>query len=195
MEEEIQTQEDPSYGIGDYMPSAAIVGIIFSLVTFAVGLFFGYQQINAEPTGSFFSPFMISSGVICLISALAGLLAVWHFSKEFSPKIKLGQGAVLGFLTGAIIAILSVAFSELWVLLFDPEYTDKIMSSLIANIEEMELPSAQKNEMIDAMAESVSSEQSVFRQLFMGIPITGLINLITALIGVKIFAEKPEEKF
>lgn len=195
MEEEIQAQNDPSYGIGDYMPSAGIVGIIFSLITFATGLFFGYQQINSEPTGSFFSPFMISSGVICLVSALAGLLAVWHFTREVSPKLKLGQGAVLGFLTGAVIAILSVAFGELWVLLFDPEYNEKILSSVIANIEEMQMPSAQKNEMIDAMAESVGSEQSILRQLFMGIPVTGLINLITALIGVKIFAEKPEETF
>jgi len=195
MEEEIQAQNEPAYGFGDYLPSAGIVGIIFSLITFAAGLFFGYQQINSEPTGTFFSPFMISSGVICLISALAGLLAVWHFTREVSPELKLGQGAVLGFLTGAVIAILGVVFNELWVMLFDPEYSEKILSSLIANIEEMELPSAQKNEMIDAMAESVVSGQSLLRQLFMGIPITGLINLITALIGVKIFAEKPEEKF
>lgn len=193
MEEEIQKQEPPSYGIGDYIPSAGIVGVIFSLISFATGLFFGYQQINSEPTGSFFSPFMISSGVICLISALAGLLAVWHFTKEVSPKLKLGQGAALGFLTGAVIAILSVAFSELWILLFDPEYNDKILNSLISNIEEMELPSAQKDDMIDAYADGF--QQSSFRQLFMGIPITGLINLVTALIGVKIFAEKPEEKF
>jgi hypothetical protein len=193
MEDEIQTQEAPSFGFGDYLPSAGIVGVIFSLISFATGLFFGYQQINSEPTGSFVSPFMISSGVICLVSALAGLLAVWHFTKEVSPKLKLGQGAVLGFLTGAIIAVLSVVFSELWILLFDPEYTEKILSSLIANIEEMELPSAQKDGMIDAYAEGF--QQSSLRQLFMGIPITGLINLITALIGVKIFAEKPEEKF
>lgn len=195
MEEEIQVQEDPKYGFGDYLPSAGIVGVIFSIVTFAIGLFFGYQQINSEPTGSFFSPFMISSGVICLVSALAGILAVWHFTKEVSTKLTLGQGAVIGFLTGAIIAVLSVLFSELWVTLFDPEYTEKIMSSLIANIEEMELPSAQKDEMIDSMAGSISSQDSIFRQLFMSIPITGLINLITALIGVKIFADKPEEKF
>ena len=195
MEEEIKTQEEPSFGIGDYLPSAGIVGIIFSLITFATGLFFGYQQINSEPTGSFFSPFMISNGVICLVSALAGFLAVWHFTREVSPKLKLGQGAVLGFLTGAIIAIVSVVFNELWIMLFDPEYTEKLLSSLIANIEEMELPSAQKNGMIDAMAESVSSDQSILRKLFMGIPVTGLINLITALIGVKIFAEKPEETF
>lgn len=191
----MQTQNDPAYGFSDYMPSAGIVGIIFSLVTFSTGLFFGYQQINSEPSGALFSPFMISNGVICLISSLAGILAVWHFTREVSPKLKLGQGAVLGFLTGAVIAVLSLVFSELWVMLFDPEYTEKILDSLIANIEEMEMPSAQKNEMIDTMAESVGSDQSFLRQLFMGIPITGLINLITALIGVKIFAEKPEETF
>lgn len=195
MEEEVQTQEGPDYGFGDYMPSAGIVGIIFSLITFAISLFFGYQQINSEPTGTLLSPFTISSGVICLISALAGFLAVWHFTREVSPKLKLGQGAVIGFLTGAVIAVLSVVFSELWVMLFDPDYTEKIMNSLIANIEEMELPSSQKNDMIDTMAESVNTDQSILRQLFMGIPVTGLINLVTALIGVKIFAEKPEETF
>lgn len=193
--DDVEKQNDTTYSFGDYMPSVGLVGVIFSLITFVAGLFFGYQQINSEPTGSFFTPFMLSSGVICLVSALAGLIAVWHFTREVSPKLKMGQGAVIGFLTGAVIVLVSVILSELWVMIVDPEYTDKILQSLIANIEAMEMPSSTKNDMIDAMAESLNDGQSLFRQIFMGIPITGLINLITALIGVKIFAEKPEEKF
>ena len=89
---EEQNSDEQKLTFSDYLPSIGIVGLIFSLISFAVGLFFGYQQINSEPTGSFFSPAMLSSGVICLVSAFAGLIAVWHFTREVTPKIKLGQG-------------------------------------------------------------------------------------------------------
>lgn len=193
--EDQQTGTGNNYKFGDYLPSAGIVGAIFALLTFVVGLFFGYQQINSEPTGSFYSPSMISGGVICLVSAFAGMVAVWHFTREVSSELKLGQGAVLGFLTGAVITILSVLLNEIWVGIFDPEYTDKILNSMIANFEAMDIPDSAKEDAIDGMAQSMESGQSIWSQLFMGIPITGLLNLITALIGVKIFADKPEEKF
>ncbi len=193
--DEITEKKDQIYSFSDYWPSIGIVGAIFSLITFVGGLFFGYQQINSEPTGSFFSPFMISSGVICLITSIAGLIAVWHFTKEVSPSLKLGQGAVIGFLTGAVIVVVSVLLSELWVLLIDPEYNEKMLESMIANFEAMDMPQSTKDDMIDAMAESMESQQSLLRQIFIGVPITGIINLITALIGVAIFAEKKNDDF
>ncbi|MEX0945629.1 MAG: DUF4199 domain-containing protein [Balneolaceae bacterium] len=192
---EEENNEVHSISFGDYIPSAAIVGAIFGLVSFVIGLFFGYQQINAEPTGSFFSPIMFSGIVVCLLTSVAGLLAVWHFTKEVSQKIKLGQGAVLGFLTGAIIAVFSVFLSEFWILVIDPEYSEKILSATIANIEVMEMPESQKDAMIEGMMESLEGGQSILRQLFIGIPVSGLLNLLTALIGVKLFAEKVEESF
>lgn len=179
----------------DYLPSIGIVGAIFSLVSFVIGLFFGYQQINAEPTGSFFSPMMLSGVVVCLISSIAGLIAVWHFTREVTPVLTLGQGALIGFLTGAVIVIISVLLNELWIQFFDPDYTAKIMDSAIANIEAMEMPQDSKQQMIDAMADSMATSQSFWRQIFWGVPITGLLNLITGLIGVKIFGEKKEETF
>ena len=189
-EEEIKQEENFSFN--DYWPSVGIVGAIFSLISFVVGLFFGYQQINSEPTGSFFSPIMLSGVVVCLVTAVAGLLAVWHFTREVSPKLKLGQGAIIGFLTGAVIVVISVILNELWIMLIDPEYTQKIMDSTIANIEAMDMPDSAKDDMIDAMADSMETGQSFFRQIFWGIPVTGLLNLITGLLGVKFFAEKEE---
>lgn len=191
-EEEITRQE---LSFSDYLPSIGIVGVIFSLVSFVVGLFFGYQQINAEPTGSIFSPMMFSGLGICLVTSLAGLIAVWHFTKEVTPYLKLGQGALIGFLTGAVIVIVSILLNELWIHIFDPDYTTKIMEATIANIEAMDMPQDAQQEMIDAIAESVGSSQSILQQLFFGIPVTGLLNLITGLIGVKIFGEKQEETF
>jgi magnesium-transporting ATPase (P-type) len=189
------TQPEENYSFSDYLPSVGIVGAIFSIISFVGGLFFGYQQINAEPTGSFFSPMMVSGVVICLITSVAGLIAVWHFTKEVSPNLKMGQGAVIGFLTGAVIVVISIVLSELWVMLVDPEYNQKILESMIANIEAMDMPQSSKDDMIDAMAESIDSQQSFLRQIFWGIPVTGLLNLLTGLIGVKLFAEKEEEVF
>lgn len=192
MNEEESTQE---LSFSDYLPSIGIVGLIFSLVSFVIGLFFGYQQINAEPTGSIMSPMMFSGVVVCLVSALAGLLAVWHFTREVTPIMTLGQGALIGFLTGAVIVLVSVVLNELWILVFDPEYTSKIMDATIANIEEMEMPAESKQQMIDAMADSMAGGQSIWQQIFWGVPVTGLLNLVTGLIGVKIFGEKKEETF
>jgi hypothetical protein len=175
------------------LPSIGIVGAIFSLVSFVIGLFFGYQQINAEPTGSFFSPMMLSGTIVCLVSAFAGMIAVWHFTREVTPYLTLGQGALIGFLTGAVIVIVSVLLNELWIMLFDSGYTTKIMDAAIANIEAMEMPQDSKQQMIDAMGESLNTSQSLWRQIFWGVPVTGLLNLITALIGVKVFGEKKEE--
>lgn len=172
-------------------PSIVIVGAIFSVVSFVVGLFFGYQEINSEPSGSLISPILISSIVICLVTAFAGILAVWHYTKEVSPKLKMGQGALIGFLTGAVIVIFSVVLNELWMFI-DPEYTEKVLEATIANIDQMDLPADARDDMIDAMAESIGGEQSIWRQIFLSVPITGMINLVTALIGVKLFAEKED---
>lgn len=192
MNEDESTQE---LSFNDYLPSIGIVGVIFSLVSFVIGLFFGYQQINAEPTGSIMSPMMFSGVVICLVSALAGLIAVWHFTREVTPFLTLGQGALIGFLTGAVIVIVSVILNEIWILVFDPEYTAKIMDATIANIEEMEMPDESRQQMIDAMADSMGEGQSTWRQIFWGVPVTGLLNLLSGLIGVKVFGEKKEESF
>lgn len=192
MNEDENTQE---LSLSDYLPSIGIVGSIFSLVSFVIGLFFGYQQINAEPTGSIMSPMMFSGVVICLVSALAGLIAVWHFTKEVTPFITLGQGALIGFLTGAVIVLVSVVLNEIWILFFDPEYTTKIMDATIANIEAMEMPEESKQQMIDAMADSMAGGQSIWKQIFWGVPVTGLLNLLSGLIGVKIFGQKKEETF
>lgn len=189
--EEVNQEQDKSFSFSSYWPSVAIVGAIFSFVSFVIGLYFGYQQINSEPTGSFISPVMISSGVICLATAFAGMLAVWHYTKEVSPFMKLGQGALVGFLTGAAIVVFSTILNELW-LLIDPEYTDKLIEATIANVEAMDLPQDASNEMVDSMAQSMG-EQSFFKQIFIGIPIPGLLNMATAMIGVKIFAKKEDE--
>lgn len=140
--------------INDYLPSAGLVGLIFAVVIFAISIFFGYMQINAEPTGSPFGVTSISGIVVCLAGAFSGLVAVWHFSKEVTQDFKMGQGAAIGFLTGAVVAVVSVMLTQVWTFI-DPDYTQKLMDSVIANFEMMDLP----DEALDGIIES--TEQSV----------------------------------
>lgn len=189
--EEINKEADRN--INDFWPSIALVGTIFGVITFALGLVFGYMQIQSEPSGGVFSPMMFSGVVICLVVAFAGLLAIWHYSKEVTPFVKLGQGALIGFLTGAVLVIISTVLNEAWHLI-DPQYTQKIIDSTIASMEAMDIPAETKNSMIDATVESMRSEQSIFSQILYGIPMYGILNLITGLIGVKIFGQKENEE-
>ncbi|MFO7846708.1 MAG: DUF4199 domain-containing protein [Balneolaceae bacterium] len=194
MEEELDQNASPdSISFGDFMPSASLVGLIFSVVTFAISLAMGYYQISSEPSGSLLSPAILSGTVVCLISILAGVLAVWHFTKEVNPYIKLGQGAALGFLTGAVMVVFTAVFGEFWNFI-DPEYTEKLVEATIANVEAMDLPDAQKQPMIDSMADSVRQQETFLSQVLWGIPVTGVLNLLTGMIGVKIFAKKDRQE-
>lgn len=195
MEHDEQTigSSPDSISFGDMLPSATVVGLIFSLITFALGLAVGYYEISSEPSGAMFSPSMLSNSVICLISMLGGVLAVWHFVKETNPYIKLGQGAALGFITGAVMVILSTVYSQVWNFI-DPDYVSKLVEATIANVEAMEMPGAQKEAMIDTMASSVRQQNSIVSQLLWGIPISGILNLLTGMVGVKIFAKKENQE-
>lgn len=179
--------------IQDFLPSSSIVGLIFGLITFVVGLFFIYQQINSDPSGSMMGMLLgsVSMLAVCLIAACAGLVAVWHFTKEVTSTLKLGQGAIIGFLSGAVIAVVSVILSEIWSTFVDPDMMKNYADAMIANFEAMDMPQST----LDDMAESFEEGDSMFRQLFLNIPLYGVMNLLTALIGVKIFADKPEETF
>jgi len=179
--------------ISDFWPSIALVGSIFGVIIFAIGLAFGYMQIQSEPSGAIISPMMFSGVVVCLVVAFAGIMAIWHYTREVTPYVKLGQGALIGFLTGAVLIVISTILNELWHII-DPEYSQKIIESTIAGLEAMDLPADTKNTMIDATAESLRSQQSIFSQILYGIPMYGILNLITGLIGVKIFGKKEDEE-
>ncbi|MEX0771015.1 MAG: DUF4199 domain-containing protein [Balneolaceae bacterium] len=180
----------PSPEITSYWTSVLLVGGIFSLVSFVIGLIFGYIQIGSEPTGSMFTPFMMSGVVICLATCVAGLVAVWHYCREVTPVIKLGRGALIGFLTGVAVVVFSSVLNELW-LYIDPEYTQKLLENIVQNVEAMDVPAETRDQLVDQMAAGIQG-QNFLNQLLWGIPSTGLLNLLTGMLGVKLFAEKKE---
>jgi len=177
-----QNNEMPGYWV-----SVGIAAFIFSLLTFIVQLITSYIQINSEPTGSFFSPSTVLGTLTCLVGAFGGLVAVWHYARTNDLTMKLGRGALIGFLTGVVMVFIGLIFNEIWHVV-DPDLTQKVLDSMIANYEAMDLPEETKQQMIDSVAQQV--DPSAGTQILYGIPMFGILNLITGLIGVAIFARE-----
>ncbi|NGP78088.1 DUF4199 family protein [Balneolaceae bacterium YR4-1] len=185
MEQTNQTNGTPP----SYLTSVGIAAVIFSLLTTVLQLISGYMQINAEPTGSLFSPTMLFGLVVCLVGAFGGMVAVWHYANEYQITMKLGKGALIGFLTGLAMVIIGIVLNKLW-LLFDPDMQQKMMESTIANFEAMDMPEETKQQMIDQAASQANP--SIGMQLLYGIPIFGILNLLTGMLGVSLFARNKE---
>lgn len=173
------TEETPSY-----WESIGIAALIFAIITWAIGLIMGYATINGS-TGVMSS--LISKVVICLIGAFAGMVAVWHYANTYDITMKLGKGALIGFLSGVGIVIISIILSKIWMFI-DPDYYQKIMQATIERLKEMNVP----EEQVSAMAKS-DSTPSIGRQLLIGIPVFGLLNLATGMIGVALFAKEEDD--
>src|SRR5699024_12119530 len=88
-------------------------GLIFGILAFALSLISTYSVINSEPTGSYFSPLQIGIWLVtCLVAAGAGMLAIWHYEREYEVSITLGKGALIGFLTGVAMAIIGALLNQ-----------------------------------------------------------------------------------
>lgn len=189
--EQSEQQQTGDKTAPSYWPSVGIAAVIFGIISFVMYLISSYVTINSEPTGSMFGPSMVISIFGCLVMAFAGFTAVWHYGKEYDLSLTLGQGALIGFLTGAAVTVISTLLSQAWALV-DPELTQRMIDSTIANFENMDMPEESKQQMIDSTVESMRSQQQLGSQLLWGIPISGLLNLLSGMIGAKVFGKKEE---
>lgn len=176
--------EEPSY-----WTSVGVAGSIFGIITFALSLISIYATINSEPSGSLFSPIQLLGFLTCLIGAFGGMLAVWHYTNEYNVTVTLGRGALIGFLTGVCITIISVLLSQLWQFV-DPDMTQRMIDSTVANFEAMDMPEEQRRQLIDSSVESMRGQNNLVSQLLWGIPLYGILNLLTGMIGAKVFGKK-----
>ena len=185
---------EPDGGDSTYWASVGVASLIFGIVTFVISLISIYLTINSEPTGSLFNPNQLLGTLACLVGAFGGMLATWHFVREHDKAIKLGRGALIGFLTGVGITVVSVILNETWQLI-DPDMTRKMIDSVVANMEAMNMPEEQKQQIIDTTVESLRGQQNIGSQLLWNIPMFGLLNLLTGMIGAKIFGDRQEEEW
>ena len=104
MEESQQTSNtNPSY-----WASVGIAGLIFGILVFVLGLVITYITINSEPTGSMLSPMQFVGVLVCLIGAFGGMLATWHYAREYDVAFTLGTGALIGLFAGIAITLVNI---------------------------------------------------------------------------------------
>jgi hypothetical protein len=183
------------YPQNPFLNSILLVGVVFATVISVISIGMSYNIINSEPSGSLFSPTIWSSVVVCFIGVFAGLFAVRHHAKQFNAPLQMGRGAVIGFLTGAVMSVAMTALSLLW-LAIDPSFNEKLMEALIANFEAInEIPAAQKEEIIDSVYTQFQKQATVTGQLSaLGINILlfGALDALSGILGVKLFAPKAD---
>ncbi|MEQ9035854.1 MAG: DUF4199 domain-containing protein [Gracilimonas sp.] len=178
-----QVQENPSY-----WNSVIIASLITGIIVTVFSLIGGYMTINSEPSGSLFNSAQIWGTIGCLVGAIGGFIANWHFTNEYDVTYKVGKGALLGLLVGVVSTIIIVALSQLWNVI-DPSYQEAILEWNIQNFEAMQMPAEAKEQAIASM-ENPNSMGNI--ALFAGTTFVGMaiLNVISGLIGAKVFASE-----
>jgi hypothetical protein len=177
-----------------YWPSVMVASLVVGVVVFIISIVAGYMRINSEPSTSMIPGLSISSLLPCLMGAFAGMVAVWHYTKEVDTKMKLGRGALIGFFTGVAVTFIQIVLNKAWILV-DPDFLTALQEHMIRGFEMSSLPEQQKQMMIDSAYEQMQSQQTLWGTItnfFWGGLISGVLNVLTGMIGVKVFAEKPE---
>lgn len=173
-------EENPSY-----WESVGIAALIFAIFTFAINTVFKYTMASGSG-GAFLS--MISIAVVCLCGAFGGMLAVWHYAKTYDISFKLGKGALIGLLTGIVIAIILLILNKLWQII-DPGLHQQIVEASIEKLEAADIPEDQ----LETIKQQMKEGTSFIRQLIGGLLMYGIPNIITGMIGVPLFAKEEED--
>lgn len=179
-----------------YLPYAIQYGAVLSVVGTIITYAAMYQFMSQPPKGSIISLAQLVPLFTCLVAGFGGMLVVRSFAKATDLPMKAGQGAVIGVVTGAIITGFMMVLGLVWTKIIDPTLMARYMEATIANFEAIpNLPQETLDTMVDA-----TYQQSIAQNSFMGIvksslmslAALGVINLITGIIGVSIFAKKEE---
>ena len=170
-----------------YWNSVLLASLLTAIVVSVFTLIGGYMTLGSEPSGSIFSSAQIFSTLGCLIGALGGLYGNWHYAKTFDITYKIGKGALIGLLVGALATVFSVLIGEIWNFI-DPGFEDALINWNIQNFEAMQMPAEAKEQAIASMEEQ-GAGTIWMRALYSFIGL-GIVNVISGLIGAKVFASE-----
>ncbi len=187
----MEPTEKPSY-----LPDALRIGAIFGVINVAISFVAMYQFISTPPTGSLFSMASLVPMFACLVSAFGGLIVVRGYAKSTGLTMKAGDGAKIGFITGAVITGFVVVIGQIWTQLIDPTMMERYTQATIANFEAIpNMPEDSLNTMIDATYKQFEDQKTFFGIVYyslISLGVIGVLNLITGIIGVSVFAKKEE---
>ena len=178
----------------DTLPYILRFSVIFALVISVISTGLSYYMISMEPS---MTVFIIPSAIflsLCILGGLASLFVVRSYVKDTEAMVKVGQGAVIGLITGVIIALTSGLIGILWTFI-DPTLGERVVEATMNAIDTMgEMDSSQRDAMVDQMMANDPTKLST-QLMSMGVnsAVLGIVNMITGMIGASIFSKKEEE--
>lgn len=174
-----------------YWPSVMIGALIIGLIMSVLGIVSQYMLISSEPTGSNFN---LSQGIgtfACLLGALGGFIATRHYAKENEITFPIGKGALIGFMTGVVGVLISAVISLIWEYVIDPELAQAAYDWAVRNLDAQNLP-AEQYEMALGFIPEPGSMTTLLWTVGGGIVMVGILNLISGIIGAKMFAAEED---
>lgn len=171
-----------------YWNSVILASLITAIVVTAFSLIGGYMTLGTEPSGSFFSSAQLFGTIGCLVGALGGLFVNWHYVKENDVTYKIGKGALLGLMVGLGATIFSVIISQIWNVI-DPGFQEALIEWNIQNLEAMQMPAEAREQAMAGFDDPNSLKNIGLQALFTFIGL-GIVNVISGLIGAKVFASE-----
>jgi len=115
------------------------------------------------------------------------------YIKATDQRVPVGKGAVIGLVTGVLIALISGVLGILWDFV-DPTMTTNMMNSMMSAVDTLpEMNEAARQQAVDQMMANDPTQWSV-RLMGLGVGTIGfgIMNLITGMIGAAIFSKKEE---
>lgn len=176
-----------------YMPYAFRLAMIFAIISFVGNLVIMYTVIGMEPSMMMLLIPSISGTVICLLAAVAGFLVVRAYIKATNLRVPVGKGAVIGLVTGVLIAVVSGVLGILWDFV-DPNITKNMMNAMMSAIDTLpEMNDAARQQAEDQL---MANDPSQWSTRLMGLGMStlgfGIVNMITGMIGAAVFSKKDD---
>lgn len=167
-----------------YYENAAIVGA--SLAVAASLMLYGSMLLAP---GSLAGVFIGCLGCCGLILA-PGLLVTRIQVKQTGQSLELGQGAAMGFVTGAVFSIVFASMDFVW-LLFSVDVSTLYFDSMIAFIEQYG-DDATLQQMEDMREQAQEGSGFSIWSILFSLLIIGTLNLLTGMAGTGMFKGKDE---
>ncbi len=181
---EMENEQLPSY-----WNSVLVASLVAGIIVTAFSIIGGYMTIKSEPSGTFFNSSQLLGTIGCLAGAVGGVLANWHYAKEFNISYKVGKGALIGLLVALGATVVAVILGQIWNFI-DPSFQQAIIDWNIQNFEAMQqMPAEAKEEAIASM-EDANSLKNIGIQAIVTFISLGIVNVISGLIGAKVFASE-----
>lgn len=174
-----------------YWPAVMVGALIIGLIMSVLGIISQYMTINSEPVGSSFTLAQGIGTFACLFGAIGGFIATRQYATENEITFPIGKGALIGFLTGVAGVLVSTLISIIWQYIVDPELNQAVYDWTIRNLEVQNLP-AEQFEMAMNFIPEPGAMSSLLWAVGIGIVALGVLNLISGIIGAKVFATEEE---